>query len=402
MNNKAAVIPTRESVSLDTGTASRLTMILGAIGVLGLGASAYGYTVDSGQFFHSYLVAFMFCLSLGLGALFFTILQHLVGAHWSVVVRRIAEVLMGNLWILAILFIPVWLGLDHLYHWTDTTVMASDAALRQKSAYLNKSFFAVRLVIYFIAWIGIGQYFYRKSLLVESTGDLENVRLMRRYSGICIPIYALTQTFAAFDLLMSLDAHWYSTIFGVYYFAGTTVTAFSALALISLLLRWSGRLKEDITFEHYHDLGKLMFGFTVFWAYIAFSQYFLIWYGNIPEETEFFSHRWVGSWKTVSLLMLMGRFVIPFAVLMSKHVKRTLPVMGLMAAFVIFMQLVDMQWLILPSLHHEGFQLSWMDITCLLGVVGIYGAGVVRGLGKSALLPIHDPLLLRSLEFENV
>lgn len=396
-------LPTAQEVTMSAAAANKVVVPLGIMGLLGMAASlGIGLTSDKEQFFFSYLTAFMFCLSLSLGGLFFTVIQHLVGAQWSVVVRRIAENLMSNFVVLAVLFLPILLGLHELYHWTHAEVVANDHILTAKAPYLNQSFFMIRLVVYFVLWIGLSAYFYKRSVQVDTSGDVNLIKQMRGMAAPAVLIYGLSQTFAAFDLLMSLDPHWFSTIFGVYFFAGSAVTTFSLIALIALMLRRAGYLTDVISSEHYHDLGKLMFAFTVFWTYIAFSQYFLIWYANLPEETLWFLHRWEGSWKGVSLLILIGHFIVPFAVLMSRHVKRALPVLGLMACWMIFMHLVDIHWMVMPTHHKEGIHISLLDITCLMGVVGIWGAMVARRFSQAALVPVGDPYLPTSMEFENV
>jgi len=402
MIHKHASKPTRETVTLDSATSKKWTGILGTIGLFGLIASGIGLGTDRAQFFHSYLTSYMFCLSLTLGCLFFTVLQHLVGAHWSIVVRRIAEVVMSNVGLMVILFVPVALGLHDLYHWTHHDAVAHDRLLQQKEPYLNTTFFFIRIAVYFLVWFGVSRFFFQRSVQVDETQDVGLIQSMRRFSAPSILLFALTQTFASFDLLMSLDPHWFSTIFGVYFFAGSVVSAFSLIALIALLLRSSGKLVNEITPEHYHDLGKLMFAFTVFWTYIAFSQYFLIWYGNIPEETIFYLNRWEGGWRTVSLFLAIGHFIVPFVILMSRHAKRKLALLGFMACWIVFMQYVDMYWLVLPNLHKQSVGFHWLDVATWMGVTGIWGAVIVRRLGQQALIPAQDPLLIRSLEFENV
>lgn len=397
-------LPSKESATLPPELAKKWTGIFGAVGALGLAGAAAGFFSAREQFLYSYLAAYMLALSLTLGAMFFTVLQHLAGAHWSVVVRRISETLMANLPLMVVLFLPVLAGVfghPHLYHWADAEAVAHDPILTAKAGYLNPTFFMVRMVFYFGMWFLIARFFYNNSVASDQSGDVSLIQKMRKWSAPSMLVFGLTQSFAAFDLLMSLDPHWFSTIFGVYFFAGSIVATFSLITMVALALRRAGVLVDVITPEHYHDLGKLMFGFTVFWTYIAFSQYFLIWYANLPEETVWFLHRWEGSWKGVSLLLLFGRFVVPFAIIMSRYVKRTLPVLFLMATWMVGMQYLDLYWLVLPGLHKEGLSIHWLDISCLLGVIGIVGAVTIRRLASQSLVPIQDPLLERSVGFEN-
>lgn len=401
MSHKAHKIPDDQDIVLETGVAKKWAGIFGAMGAIGLLLSGVGFaTAGSKQFFFSYLVAVLFCLSIALGALFFTMLQHLVSAHWSVVVRRLSEFLMSGIPILAVLFLPILAGISQLYHWADTHGH-HDALLEAKAPYLNVGFFFARLAFYFLTWILLSQYFFKKSVNTDQTGDVNAISKMRGLSAPGIAIYALTQTFAAFDLIMSLTPHWYSTIFGVYFFSGSIVAAFAAITLLSLTLQKFGKLKNIVTVEHYHDLGKLIFAFTVFWTYIAFSQYFLIWYGNLPEETVYYLDRMHGTWKYATVFLLLGHFVFPFAILMSKHIKRNTCMLAVMCVWAILMQLLDIQWMVLPSLHHDSFNIHWLDFTSVLGVSGIFLAFIFSKLGKYKLVPVKDPYLERSMGFEN-
>ncbi len=265
--------------------AFRLAAIVGGVGLAA--AAVIGLASDHGgeRFFHSFLVSFCFFLSLSLGALFFVILQHLTRSGWSVVVRRLAEGIAANLFWLAGMAVLVVIGMGKLYHWTHADVVAADALLQGKSAYLNPTFFVVRMAIYFGVWVLLARFFLTSSIRQDQSGDVSLTHRMQRFSAPAMLLYGVTVTFAAFDLLMSLDPHWFSTIFGVYYFSGCVVGFFALLTLVVFAVQRSGRLTKAITVEHYHDLGKLIFAFVVFWAYIAFSQYMLIWYANIPEET---------------------------------------------------------------------------------------------------------------------
>ena len=249
-------------------------------------------------FLHAYLVSFCFYLSISLGALFFVALQHASRAGWSVAVRRVAEIMAANTLVMAVLFLPILLpllfGNTALYQWLDPAVVAADHVLAGKSAYLNLPFFVVRAVAFFAVWGGLVWYFWRRSLEQDDSGDANLTLRMERVSYPALLLFAVTITFAAFDWIMSLTPHWYSTIFGVYYFAGAVVGFLAAVILALITLQKTGHLTSTITLEHYHELGKLLFAFIVFWGYIAFSQYMLIWYANIPEETVWYLPRQQG------------------------------------------------------------------------------------------------------------
>lgn len=370
-------------------------------GIVGLALSGVGLFLDSRQFFHSYLVAFSFWVSVGLGALFFTMLHHLVSASWSVVLRRIFENVMIALPLLFVFFIPIALGMGNLYEWTHADRVAADHILHGKANFLNSGFFLARTLVYFAIWSIVAFLAYKLSLRQDQAHSETLTAKMKKVSAPGMILLAVTLTFAAWDWLMSLDAHWFSTIFGAYYFAGSATSALAVVTLIAIYLRGRRVLDKQITFEHYHDLAKLLFSFTVFWAYMAFSQYFLIWYANIPEETIWYQHRWIGSWKTISLLLVIGHFAVPFLVLISRGAKRSTRVLAFSGLWLLFMHWIDLYWLVMPNLHPQGFQLSWMDPTTFVGIGGVFLALVWKRLCAQPLVPINDPKLAASIEFVN-
>ena len=376
---------------------SRTSLIALIIGILGLILSLVAFFANSEHFFHSYLVAFAFWTSIALGGLFLTFLHYLTGAVWSVVLRRIFESFMAVLPVMALFLIPVLLGMYELYHWTHAEAVEQDILLQQKSPYLNIPFFVVRSVLFFVIWSVFARVLYHLSIKNDWTGDATLLKKARRISPLVAILFAITLSFAAFDWLMSLDALWYSTIFGVYYFSGSTVATIALLILFVVMFDKAGFIKNLISIEHYHDLGKLLFTFTVFWAYIAFSQYFLIWYANIPEETIWFAHRWEGAWKSVSLFLVIGHFVLPFFVLMMRSTKRNMAVLVFMSLWLLFMHLVDMYWLVMPNLFHHDVHLSWIDVAPFLGIGGIFVWLAYVQLSRNSLVAINDPKLKESI-----
>ncbi len=383
----------------------RAALLAVAVGVIGLAAGAvlaFRSHEAAERFFHAYLFSFCFCLSLSLGAMFFVLLQHVCRAGWSVVVRRLAEAVADNMLLLAVLALPIIGGMSHLYEWTHADVVARDHALHEKQPYLNSGFFVLRLAVYFIAWVVLARFYARSSIRQDAGGDPLLTLRMQRLSSPALFIFALTTTFASFDLLMSLDPHWYSTIFGVYYFAGSAVGFFALLAVMIFLLQRAGRLTHAITAEHLHDVGKLVFAFTVFWAYIAFSQYLLIWYANIPEETIWYLRRQSEGWAAVGLLLLFGHFVVPFLVLMARRPKRRPLVLAACTVWVLLMHALDLYWLVVPKVSPNSPVPHLVDLACLLGVGGLFTAATILRLGKQSLVPLGDPRLGESLAFENV
>ncbi len=376
---------------------TRLTKLPLIIGIVGLALSAIGYSTNHEQFFHSYLTSYIFWLSIGWGGLFFTMIHHLTGAVWSVVIRRISETLMMTIPWMALLFLPLIPGLHDLYHWTHTAEVAHDVILQKKASYLNISFFLIRAAGYFIVWIVLSNLLYKKSLKQDEDGA--KVGSFLKISAPGMILFGFTVTFASFDWLMSLNPHWYSTIYGVYIFSGGVMAMFASIAIVATYLQSRGILKETITTVHYHDLGKLLFAFMIFWAYMAFSQYFLIWYANIPEETVWFADRWKGSWKTVSLLIVFGHFVIPFFALISQAAKRNPVRLSLIALWLLLMHWVDLYWNVVPTLHPDSAHISWMDLTTMVGIGGIFLWLFWRRLLTNPLVPTGDPNLQKSIKF---
>jgi hypothetical protein len=336
-----------------------------------------------------------------LGALFFTMLHHLVGAKWSVVVRRLSENIATVFPVLAILFIPLLFGIHHLFEWSHAEVVSADPILAGKTPYLNTPFFIIRAVVYFAAWWLLGTMLYKVSLRQDAGHSQAITDRMKRISAPGIFLFAFTLSGAAFDWLMSLDPHWYSTIFAVNYFGSSFVAGIAVLIIMVLALGRSGVLATSITVEHLQDLAKLLFAFIIFWGYTAFSQYMLIWYGNIPEETEWFLARWQGGWKTVSLVIVYCHFVIPFLAMLFRATKRSRFWMAFFACWMMAAHWINMYWLIYPALYKDGPRFSWMDLGTFLAIGGISAWYVWRQVVARPLVPVNDPKLDASLSHVN-
>jgi hypothetical protein len=358
-------------------------------------------TMDSHYFYYSYLFSFSVVTTISLGAMFFVLIQFLSRAGWSVVVRRIPEYLMSNIGVMLVLFIPILFGIHELYHWSHHDAVVSDPILRGKVPYLNTMFFVIRAVVFFGVWLWISKLFSGKSELQDYDSNIEHTALLQRCSPVAVILFALTLTFGFVDWLMSLTPHWYSTIFGIYIFAGAIVGFLALNSIIYILLFKKGILKQIVTIEHFHDLGKLLYGFNVFWAYIAFSQYFLIWYANIPEETVWYTQHFTGSWNTVAIILAIGHFGIPFVLFMSRHAKRNLSFHLGMAIWMLVMHILDLYWIIMPNVSPKGIHISVTDVSTLLLVGGIYFYFFAKRLSKGYLVPINDPRIDESLKFEN-
>lgn len=390
------------------GEAIKLSNIAYGVGAVSLLAGVGLGFGDKVVFFQAYLTAFMYTLSIALGLLFFVTIQHLTGARWSVAVRRVAEIMTAGFVVVAVLslglLLPMALGgedIAKVYVWLDHHKVEADHVLHHKAGYLNLGFFLVRCALYFGFWLGLSHYFFKNSVAQDAGGKAELSGKMRAVSAPSMLLFALTLTFCAFDFLMSLDPTWFSTMFGVYYFAGSVLAGYSTLALALMWVQSQGRLQQSVSVEHYHDVGKMMFGFVVFWAYIAFSQFMLIWYADVPEETHWFHWRFTGGWKVVSAMLLVCHFALPFLGLLSRHIKRNKKLLGFWAVWLLVIHYVDLFWLVHPNGSPE-VPFTIAHVLLVVGMVGLFLGFVARKAVGQNLIPTHDPRLAESLAFENV
>lgn len=392
-----------------------LPLALGGVVLLVAGVLVGMSAGPSARFTMSaYLTAFTYCLSISLGCLFFVMIQHLCRAGWSVVVRRVAEMMMIALPALGIMFLPilatVWFGEGTLYRWDDPT-FASEKGVpaeiwTEKTRYLNGPWFTVRSLIYIAIWSVLAIYYFRLSRRQDETGEITLSERMQARSGPAIMLFSLCTSFAAFDWLMSLAPTWFSTMFGVYIFAGSILAAHCAIAVFAYLLQAGGAIRDEVTIEHYHDLGKLINGFTLFWAYISFSQFMLIWYGNIPEETEWIYARQVGVWGKVGLVLIFLHWMLPFVGMMSRHVRRNPKAVFAWAFYLLVMHFFDVYWIVMPEAESAAGGLMGVVTSLLLtiGMIGLYTGGVLwfARANNVKVIAVRDPRLPESLAFENI
>ncbi|MGE3975081.1 MAG: molybdopterin oxidoreductase [Bdellovibrionales bacterium] len=379
-------------VSSQAKIASYVLIVIGAATFIG------GMMTAPSKLWPAYLAAFFFFTSLSLGGLFFTAIHHVTNAAWGTTIRRYAEALTSFLPIAFILgMVLVFLGANHLYEWLNPEIVANDPLIQKKVAYLNKPFFIVRQVVFFVIWMLFAFSIVKKSLKQDETGE-ESLSLKNVGSSIAFLIlFALSYSLFSVDLLMSLDAKWYSTMFGVYAFAGLFQSTLAALILVTLWIMSTGKIKNYVNENHVHDVAKLLFAFTVFYAYIAFSQFMLIWYANIPEETEYYLHRAHGPWMSISISLLVFKFLIPFFALMPRPNKRNPKVLIFVCLLLLVMQYVDIYWLIYPSLNDGHPVFSFWEVGMFLGFLGLFLLSVYRFLGANSLVPYRDPRLNDSL-----
>ena len=360
-------------------------------GVAGVLVSMVGLFFEPTQFFQSYLMAYMLCLGVTLGCLALGMVHQLSGGAWGVVIRRPIGAASRVLPVMTLLFLPIVFGMRHLYPWTHADLVARDEVLQAKHVYLNVPFFLVRAAFYFIVWNAVSFFLNAWSLEQDRADDPRIARRMQLLSGGGLVAYGLTITFASFDWLMSLEPHWFSTIYGVLIIGGQGLTG---LAFLVIVLVWLGRrppLDRIIVPAHFHDLGNLMLAFVMLWAYFSFSQYLIIWAGNLPEEIAWYIHRLRTSWRFVGAALVLFHFAVPFALLLSRTVKREPQMIVRVAIGIMIARVVDLFWLIAPEFHREGLSISWLDILLPVSLFAIWLGCFVWQLRGRAILPVHDP-----------
>ena len=400
MSDRSHVTPAPEGEFFETSRFAGLSLICGAIGLVGLILSFVGAFVSPVQFSFSWLFAFFVFFTLCIGCLFWTIVHHVVDAEWSVVVRRQMENIALLMPVLGVLFLPVLFWKKYLYRWTDVP-LGVDPGLDAKRAYLNWEFFLSRAIFFFVALTVVAWLLRRFSVKQDRDGNPRYTLLMRKLGFVGLPVFAFCLTFGAFDWVMSLNWHWFSTMWGPYIFAGTAGSSMALVILVTAALQKAGYLREVVTIEHYHIMGKWLLAFTVFWAYIGFSQYMLYWYANIPEETQYFIIRNTESWNVLSWFLVVFRFFVPFALLLPRYSKKKLKVLLCIAGWIICMQVLDIYVVVLPALHGTGVHLSILDFLPLIGIGGTLAFFYLRIVGKTSLFPVRDPRLLESLRLTN-
>ncbi len=438
--------------------------IAAVLAVIGAAGAFVGASSDPARFAHSYLFAFFAGLTIALGSIFFVILQFMTVSGWSVSMRRIAEFFAAGVPVFLLLFVPVWMNMDVLYEWAThvpsheeepgleetqadeelgatealigaSTALAQDHApateaagaehegaehgehgpgahhspehqlhmelLNHKASYLSHFWWGFRAVLYFLIWMFLAIFYFRESTQQDEDKALAHTRRMQSLAPLGLVLFGGSLTFAAFDWVMSLEPTWYSTIYGVYVFAGAAIAVHALIIVVSLGLKSKGLLGDAVNVEHYHSLGKMLFGFIVFHAYVGFSQMMLQWYANIPEEIGYYHLRWhAAGWKGVSYFLIFGHFALPFLFLISRVVKRRLPLIAFGAMWMLIMQVVDVYWFVMPNAA-DTFSPHWLDIACLLLVGGTYAGVVLFLMRRYNLVAINDPRLYRALAHQD-
>jgi hypothetical protein len=370
----------------------KLPMRMAMIGGLLLVACVAGAMADSADFFRSYLVAFLLCLGAALGSLALLMVQHLTGGRWTLVIRRILEAASRTIPLMAVAALPLLLGMHSLYSWSRPG--QTDPVILSKHLYLNTPFFVARMVFYFVCWLVLSYKLNRYSR-IEDAGGANTALWMRMesVSGGGLVLYGLTVTFASIDWVMSLEPRWYSTIYGLLFLVGQ---ALLALAFAITMLIWLSErkpLSQVVRLSHYQDLGSFLLTFVMLWAYMEFSQFLIIWGGNLTSEIPWYLNRMQGNWGHIGLLLVLMNFAMPFFLLLFRHVKRRKRSLLIVAVLVLLMRLVDMYWMVLPAFGGSNVRLTWMNVLLPLGLGCVWFAYFLRQLEQMSLLPAHDPRL---------
>jgi hypothetical protein len=368
------------------------------VGIAGTVLCAIGFFVSGPtQFYRSYLWSYLLVLGLSLGPLAWLMLQYVTGGAWGVVIRRPCEAAARTLPLVLAMFGPIVIGIRNLYDWSHAEKVAASAMLQHKHPYLNVQFFLIRALVYFAGWLFLSWFFNRWSAAEDRDGPEPAHRKMAFLAGPGILFWGFTVTFMSIDWVLSLKPEWFSTIFGLLFIASQALTSMAFLITLMVLLSYRRPMSEVLTPRHLHDLGKFLLALVMVWAYFSFSQFLIIWAGNLPEEIPWYLTRLNGGWQYVAVALVIGHFALPFALLLSRDLKRNFRLLAGIAVFILCMRLVDLYWLVAPDFRKESFGLSWMDFTAPMGLIGIWLWYFLTQLEKRPLMPLNEPQLEEAL-----
>ncbi|HJZ80586.1 MAG TPA: hypothetical protein VKD91_09575 [Pyrinomonadaceae bacterium] len=350
------------------------------------------------DFFHAYLVGFIFWTGITLGSLALLMLQHLTGGAWGLVIRRVLEASTRTLPLIIILFLPIAFGLKQIYPWTNQTFMNTTVALQQKAKYLNGSFFLIRAAIFFAFWSLLAGLLNWLSQEHDRTADKKIRKRLQMVSGPGLGLLIISITFASVDWVMSLEPAWFSTIFGLIFVASWSLSALAFTIVVMSWLKQREPMNRVAQPPHFHDWGNLLLALVMLWTYFAFSQYLIIWSANLPEETTWYVARNHGGWGVIAVAIVILQFAFPFLTLLSRAAKKSSERLANLAILILIMRIVDVIWLIEPAFNQEHFRLNWMDAVAPLAMGGLWVAAFAWQLQKRSLVPINDPQLEQALE----
>ena len=363
------------------------------VGLLGLMLCFAGASHSPGQFFRSYHLAFVFWVGVALGCTAILMLHHMVGGRWGFLLRRLLESGSRTFYLMAVLAVPLLFGLRLLYSWADPEKVRLDPILQYKQPYLNVPFFILRTVVYFAAWLALAYFLSKWSHEQDDTADPALAMRLQRLSGPGLVIYGLTVTFASVDWVMSLEPRWFSTIYGMIFMVTQALAAMSLMTIAVILLSTQKPFSDLVTKRVLNDYGNLLLTFTMLWAYLSFSQYLIIWSGNLQEEIPWYVSRASGGWAWVAMALIVFHFAVPFLLLLSRFVTRRTRWLGAVAALQIVMSVIDVFWLTVPAYERSGPQFHWMDWAAVLGIGGVWIWRFMANVKSRPLLPLHDPEL---------
>jgi hypothetical protein len=369
-----------------------------AVGFIALLVCVGGALIQPQPFFSAYLSAYIFWVGIPVGCLALLMLHHLVGGRWGFMIQRVLEAAIQTLPLMALLFIPLLFGLSDLYPWARAEVVAADPLLQQKAAYLNLPFFVVRAVVYFALWIVLGRLLINWSLEQDRTADPTLTQRLQKLSGPGLVLYGLTVTFSAIDWVMSLEPKWYSTIFGMIFIVSFGLAALAFVIVVSDLIKNEPPLPRVVSADRFHDLGNLLLAVVMLWAYMQFSQFLLIWSGNLAEEIPWYLHRINGGWEWVALALVLFLFALPFVLLLSRTTKRSAAILARVAAVILFMHWLAVFWMVAPAFYPARFHIHWMDIVAPIGIGAVWLGAFLGYLRTRSLLPLRDPRFAELLE----
>ncbi len=365
------------------------------VGVIAIALCAIGGFVNPRQFFHSYLIAFVYCVGLSLGSMALVMVYHLTSGYWGLILRRTFESAYRTLPLVALFAVPVMFGVPRLYGWANAAA-SSDKLVQHKLAYLNPRFFILRTIIYFAVWLTLAHFLHRWSAAQDRSGDPIVLRRLRALSGPGAIIYGFTITFAAIDWVMSLEPEFFSTTFGFLFITGQAVNAMAFGIVVAALLSGTDPVSRLLNKDRLRDIGNMLLASIMLWAYIAFTGFLIIWAGNLPDETSWYRHRFYAGWGILAGFLIALHFAVPFLMLLMRGVKQRIRVLMWVGALLLLMRLVDIFWMVEPS-EHSKLLVHWMDILAPIGLVGIWLTVFLSQLGKMPLVPAHDPLMEKEL-----
>jgi hypothetical protein len=366
------------------------------VGVVLSIVSAIGGFLDPGDFYRSYLMGYLFWLGVALGSLGIVMMQYLTSGSWGVMTRRTLESATRTLPILAALFIPIAIGIPHLYDWAHPDLVRKEYTLHHRAAYMNPAMFLLRAAIYFAIWYGFSYLLNKWSAEQDEKGGSE--KRLAAISAAGLIVYVFTVTFSAVDWAESLETDWYSTIWGFLFVANQGLSAFAFVIIAMVLLSKHEPLRSTFKTAHLHDLGKLLLTFVMLWAYFSFSQLLIVWSGNLTDEIPWYLRRLGTSWGWLGVLLIVFEFVIPFVLLLSKRVKRNAAILCSVVGLIILMRFVDLMWIVMPGYYQNGFRLSWLNFSVPLALGGLWIAAFLRQLQNRPLLPVGAPNLERAIQ----